>query len=231
MSPCGKPLKCRSKSCIPRRGIVGPSRRADNLEFPALLPFPAAEDSTEVAVVRLVTFVQAQRAVVKEDPCRLRQERAFFQTAQDRGMKRWRPLDSFKGGRETGGFSKGFGMVKNNIHRGDGRVAGSRNPAADGMFQQTKLFANHPQALCRRDACSLQGRDKDFRKHSSGVKPFHSFPAIQAGIENQQQRITPPATRFIAARENETNRCITRLNDFFPHPESITAFTNSSNPF
>ena len=191
MSATGEPMQRGSEAVPPRCGIVRASLSSGDPELPVVLPPLPTKDRPEVAVVRLVAFVQPDRAVVEVDPDSLGKEVPPFEFPQHRGMDRRSPLGSLERGREAGGRAEEAGMIQNRTKGRDGIVPCAADPSCRRRFKHT-VSGLDPVKQFRggRSFTALRGDENHFRKDSLRMEAVGPFLRIQGVRERQQQRIT-----------------------------------------
>lgn len=191
MSATGEPTQRGSEALPPRCGIVRASLCAGDTELLVVLPPLRAKDRPEVAVVRLVAFVQPDRAVVEVDPDSLGNGLPPFEVPQYRGMDRRCPLGSLERGREAGGRAEEAGMIENSPKGRDGIVPCAADPSCRGRIKYT-VSGRDPmkQFRRRRFFTAFRGDENHFRKDSLRMEAVGPFLCIERVRERQQQRIT-----------------------------------------
>lgn len=191
MSATGEPTQRGSEALPPRCGIVRASLCAGDTELPIVLPPLRAKDRPEVAVVRLVAFVQPDRAVIEVDLDSLGKGVPPFEFPQHRGMYRRSPLGSLERGREAGGRAEEAGMIENSPKGRDGIVPCAADPSCRRRFKYTVSGRDSVKQFrgCR-FFTAFRGDENHFRKDSLRMEPVGPFLRIQGARERQQQRIT-----------------------------------------
>ena len=234
----GQPSERGAETRVPRSRVMRSSRTAGDPEFPAILPSLAPKDSTEISMIRLITFVQTDRAVVEVEPRISWKNRPFLQTLQNRRMQGRGSLDSFEGSREADSFSEDPRVVENRIQCRHGGMTGSDDPSRGMNVKQSEPFGENRNERCRiwqgaskGNSFTKNGCRDHLRQDSLGVKFSHRLCDIKIVGQYEQKGVTSRAFHAVTRRQRHADRRFSRPNDLFLHPTFVTSFLRLSNPF
>ncbi len=135
-----KPAERGSDSLLPGSDLLESSWMTMNLEVFPVLPAPAAQDGSEITMVRLIALIQTDCAIVEVDATVRRQRFPFLQMEQHRRVGRRSTLHALERGREAARGTENFWMTKQGSESSHRGMTRSSDPTCRRRVQQPEAI-------------------------------------------------------------------------------------------
>ena len=237
MSPPRKPAERGADSLLPRADLLGPSGHSTDLKLNPVFPAFGTEDCSEISMIRLIAFVEADRSIVEEDATARREGLPLFEMEKHWRVGRRRSLHSLERGRKTVRGTEKIRMIEQCAKRGHSGMTRSSDPTSRRRVQHSEVTRKYGGDRNRINGIgvsfqSFDFRHDHFRQHTFFMKRVYCFLGLQSRGQHQHHGKFPDWSLAVRSRQEHRDLFSSNCDCFsgFQHRPSVPFPNAFSNP-